>query len=71
MDTLVHNFLKRTGILRRFDVEHAYEPALITEQECEYRGLSKRGERIPASTIALMTNVFHEMKRDPKLVGTG
>jgi len=27
IDTLVHNFLVRTGILRRFDADHAYGPA--------------------------------------------
>ena len=27
IDTLVHNFLHRTGILRRFNAEHAYGPA--------------------------------------------
>jgi hypothetical protein len=27
IDTLVHNFLVRTGILRRFDADHVYGPA--------------------------------------------
>jgi hypothetical protein len=34
IDTLVHNFLVRTGILRRFEAEHAYGPACYQAGGC-------------------------------------
>lgn len=34
IDTLVHNFLHRTGILRRFKAEHAYGPACYEPNGC-------------------------------------
>jgi hypothetical protein len=34
IDTLVHNFLHRTGILRRFDAQHAYGPACYRSNGC-------------------------------------
>jgi hypothetical protein len=34
IDTLVHNFLHRTGILRRFDAAHAYGPACYQPGGC-------------------------------------
>ena len=34
VDTLVHAFLHRTGILRRFDAEHAYGPACYAHGGC-------------------------------------
>jgi hypothetical protein len=34
IDTLVHNFLHRTGILRRFDAEHSYGPACYEKNGC-------------------------------------
>jgi hypothetical protein len=34
VDTLVHNFLHRTGILRRFNAEHAYGPACYEPNGC-------------------------------------
>ena len=35
VDTLVHNFLHRTGILRRFSAEHPYGPACYQAGGCE------------------------------------
>jgi hypothetical protein len=34
IDTLVHNFLSRTGILRRLSVEHPYGPACYQQGHC-------------------------------------
>jgi hypothetical protein len=34
VDTLVHNFLHRTGILRRLDADHAYGPACYRPSGC-------------------------------------
>jgi hypothetical protein len=34
VDTLVHNFLQRTGILHRFDAEHSYGPACYRPNGC-------------------------------------
>ena len=34
IDTLVHNFLHRTGILRRFDADHPYGPACYQPGGC-------------------------------------
>jgi hypothetical protein len=34
VDTLVHNFLHRTGILRRFDAHHSYGPACYRPNGC-------------------------------------
>jgi hypothetical protein len=34
VDTLVHNFLHRTGILRRLDAKHAYGPACYRPGGC-------------------------------------
>jgi hypothetical protein len=34
VDTLVHNFLHRTGILRRFDARHSYGPACYQLNGC-------------------------------------
>ena len=34
IDTLVHNFLHRTGILHRFNAEHAYGPACSHAKGC-------------------------------------
>jgi hypothetical protein len=34
IDTLVHNFLVRTGILERFDVDHLYGPACYGPGHC-------------------------------------
>jgi hypothetical protein len=34
VDTLVHNFLQRTGILHRFDAEHSYGPACYRPRGC-------------------------------------
>jgi hypothetical protein len=34
VDTLVHNFLHRTGILRRFDADHLYGPACYQPGGC-------------------------------------
>jgi hypothetical protein len=34
VDTLVHNFLHRTGILRRFDAHHSYGPACYQLNGC-------------------------------------
>jgi hypothetical protein len=34
IDTLVHNFLARTGILRRFDADHPYGPACYQANGC-------------------------------------
>ena len=34
IDTLVHNFLHRTGILRRFDAQHAYGPSCYQPDGC-------------------------------------
>jgi hypothetical protein len=34
IDTLVHNFLHRTGILRRFNAQHAYGPACYERNGC-------------------------------------
>jgi hypothetical protein len=34
IDTLVHNFLVRTGILRRFDADHPYGPACYRPDGC-------------------------------------
>jgi len=34
IDTLVHNWLHRTGILRGLDVEHAYGPACYNDGNC-------------------------------------
>ncbi len=34
IDTLVHNFLHRTGILRRLDSQHAYGPACYQPDGC-------------------------------------
>ena len=34
VDTLVHNFLHRTGTLRRFDAEHPYGPACYGPNGC-------------------------------------
>jgi hypothetical protein len=34
IDTLVHNFLHRTGILKRFDAEHAYGAACYQSGRC-------------------------------------
>ena len=34
VDTLVHNFLHRTGILRRLDADHAYGPACYQSGGC-------------------------------------
>ena len=34
IDTLVHNFLHRTGILQRFDADHPYGPACYQPEGC-------------------------------------
>src|SRR5262249_13602653 len=34
IDTLVHNFLHRTGVLRRFKAEHAYGPTCYRPSGC-------------------------------------
>src|SRR5260370_37742192 len=34
IDTLVHNFLVRTGILRRFNADHVYGPACYQIGSC-------------------------------------
>jgi hypothetical protein len=34
IDTLVHNFLVRTGILHRFNADHAYGPACYQQDGC-------------------------------------
>jgi hypothetical protein len=34
VDRLVHNFLHRTGILRRLDAEHAYGPTCYGAERC-------------------------------------
>jgi hypothetical protein len=34
VDTLVHNFLHRTGILDRFDAHHSYGPACYRPRGC-------------------------------------
>jgi hypothetical protein len=34
VDTLVHNFLHRTGILRRFEADHSYGPACYRPHGC-------------------------------------
>jgi hypothetical protein len=34
VDSLVHNFLHRTGILRRFDADHSYGPACYRPHSC-------------------------------------
>ena len=34
IDTLVHNFLHRTGILHRFDADHPYGPACYQPGGC-------------------------------------
>ena len=34
VDTLVHNFLHRTGILHRFDADHPYGPACYRPNCC-------------------------------------
>jgi hypothetical protein len=34
IDTLVHNFLHRTGILRRFAAQHAYGPGCYAPNGC-------------------------------------
>ena len=34
VDTLVHNFLHRTGILHRFDAVHSYGPACYRPRGC-------------------------------------
>jgi hypothetical protein len=34
VDTLVHNFLHRTGILQRFDADHSYGPACYRSNGC-------------------------------------
>jgi hypothetical protein len=34
VDTLVHNFLHRTGILQRFEAEHSYGPACYRPRGC-------------------------------------
>jgi hypothetical protein len=34
IDTLVHNFMHRTGILRRFDAEHPYGPRCYAKNGC-------------------------------------
>jgi hypothetical protein len=34
VDTLVHNFLHRIGILRRFDADHSYGPACYRSRGC-------------------------------------
>ena len=34
VDTLVHNFLHRTGTLRRFQADHAYGPACYQSGGC-------------------------------------
>ena len=34
VDTLVHNFLQRTGILQRFEAEHSYGPACYGPRGC-------------------------------------
>jgi hypothetical protein len=34
IDTLVHNFLHRTGILKRFDAHHSYGPACYRPRGC-------------------------------------
>jgi hypothetical protein len=34
IDTLVHNFLHRTGILRRFNADHAYGPGCYQTDGC-------------------------------------
>jgi hypothetical protein len=34
IDTLVHNFLRRTGVLQRFDADHPYGPACYQPGGC-------------------------------------
>lgn len=44
IDSLVHNFLHRTGILRRLEAEHAYGPACYRPRGCAsvIEGLARR-----------------------------
>ncbi|WP_424363146.1 hypothetical protein [Methylocystis parvus] len=47
IDTLVHNFLHRTGVLRRFNSDHAYGPACYATNGCA-EIISGLAERIDA-----------------------
>ncbi len=46
VDTLVHNFLHRTGILHRFDSAHPYGP--VTRRLCRHRSAGRRADRCKA-----------------------
>jgi hypothetical protein len=50
IDTLVHNFLHRTGILQRFDADHPYGPACYQPGGCR-EILDLIAARIDASTF--------------------
>jgi hypothetical protein len=50
IDTLVHNFLHRTGILHRFDADHAYGSACYRPGGCA-EIIKTVAERIDASTF--------------------
>lgn len=44
VDTLLHNYLHRTGVLRRADAEHPYGPQCYAERGCSFllEGLAER-----------------------------
>jgi hypothetical protein len=50
VDTLVHNFLHRTGILRRFNAEHPYSPSCYEPNGCAEL-VARIAERIDARAI--------------------
>ena len=51
IDTLVHNFLHRTGILRRFEANHAYGLACYRSGGCADIIQAVADRSMPASSI--------------------
>jgi hypothetical protein len=52
IDTLVHNFLHRTGILRQLDADHAYGPAAIDQAAVRTSSSGSPPRSMRAASIA-------------------
>ena len=60
IDTLVHNFLHRTGILRRFNAEPPVWCGLLPAQRlCRHHPSRRRADRCPA----VQSNVSADLSR--------
>ena len=59
IDTLVHNFLVRTGILKRFDADHSYGAACYQAGGCADIIDAVASGSMPGSSILPFRSRFH------------